>query len=581
MELLGIVRYEPKLSASLRAGREVQGPKDVYIPKYDLEAWRKNKWMIKEGDLVSITEKLHGCIPAHSSILMADGSRSTMRKVKIGDYVMGVDSAGNICASKVLNKFNNGPALNGWVNINGAKRRAGKGPATFSLNCTPEHKVWCVNKNQYIRADRLQIGDSLLTQRTDLGLSNIQKSVLLGMMIGDASITFNSLQTASIHWSHKKDHVEYNVWISQALGAITGNSKEYISGYGSEIQRQRTVSLPHIKELFGNFKNPNAPGKVIPQSIVDDIDPIALAFWYMDDGSLAHNEDQEDRAMFATCRYTEEDVDLLLRCFQKFNISAVKYFDSKFWRIRINADEADKLFILIAPYIPPVMQYKLPEYYRGGPGWLPKIGGVYKPNLIEVTISEIKFLPQNAFSSQRWDIETETSNYIANSILVHNCSARFLFHQDKFWVGSRNTWREQDDSNTYWKVANENPWIEQWCRNNPGCVLFGEIYGDVQDLKYGMKQGQADFAAFDVMYMGQYWTDKDFWEDQSITKKAPLLYSGPFNQEHMLTLVDGNTTIPNANNIMEGIVIKHNEDVFSRVALKFVSDEYLSRSKDG
>ena len=40
----------------------------------------------------------------------------------------------------------------------------------------------------------------------------------------------------------------------------------------------------------------------------------------MDDGSLTHNEDQEDRISFATCNFDEKSIDNIIESLNKFGI---------------------------------------------------------------------------------------------------------------------------------------------------------------------------------------------------------------------------------------------------------------------
>lgn len=54
---LGVVKYEEPEPVHMNTGNR-QDP--GYMPIYDLEPWKKNKYVINEGDEVVITEKIHG-----------------------------------------------------------------------------------------------------------------------------------------------------------------------------------------------------------------------------------------------------------------------------------------------------------------------------------------------------------------------------------------------------------------------------------------------------------------------------------------------------------------------------------------
>ena len=62
-------------------------------------------------------------------------------------------------------------------------------------------------------------------------------------------------------------------------------------------------------------------------------------------------------------------------------------------------------------------------------------------------------------------------------------------------------------------------------RHSKSVVLYGEIYGDVQDLKYGRKSGEYDYVAFDIKVNGTYLDYVKFLEacDKFNIKQVPLI----------------------------------------------------------
>lgn len=115
--------------------------------------------------------------------------------------------------------------------------------------------------------------------------------------------------------------------------------------------------------------------------------------------------------------------------------------------------------------------------------------------------------------------------------------------------------------------------------------LFGEVYGiGVQDLGYGEPTPQ--FRAFDI-WVGDRNTgrflntaEKFALFEAAAIPHVPVLYTGPFNREIMLSLTDGKTTL-GGGHIREGVVITSavEETIhrFGRKILKNVSGDYLTR----
>ena len=68
-ELLGITHYEPEAfhgvshGQSHSFGKSLQAsPPSGFYPIYDVENWRRYKRILKPGELIEVTEKLHGCL---------------------------------------------------------------------------------------------------------------------------------------------------------------------------------------------------------------------------------------------------------------------------------------------------------------------------------------------------------------------------------------------------------------------------------------------------------------------------------------------------------------------------------------
>ena len=109
--------------------------------------------------------------------------------------------------------------------------------------------------------------------------------------------------------------------------------------------------------------------------------------------------------------------------------------------------------------------------------------------------------------------------------------------------------------------------------------LFGETYGRVQSLKYGLN-GLA-FCCFGLKLDGRY---VDFDERVEICEKygvpvVPVLYRGPYSLEKIKEVSEGNTQIADVVQIREGTVVQpvkeRSHPAIGRVILKYVSDTYL------
>lgn len=175
---------------------------------------------------------------------------------------------------------------------------------------------------------------------------------------------------------------------------------------------------------------------------------------------------------------------------------------------------------------------------------------------------------------------------------VHGSNARYMFDGKKFYVGSRKLWKSAKSKCVWREAVKQNPWIEEWCRANPGYTLFGEVCPTQEGFRYGCEQGQVKFFAFDILSPDGNWrsfpgTQEEellraiFEEEKLVT--VPLLYNGLFDEAKIKILVDGPSLVDGAKHIREGIVIRpfveRHVHGLGRLQLKLVSNAFLE--KDG
>lgn len=210
-----------------------------------------------------------------------------------------------------------------------------------------------------------------------------------------------------------------------------------------------------------------------------------------------------------------------------------------------------------------------------------------------MSMTKIKSIKKIEFTGNRYDITVERNhNYVANGVLIHNCSSKFAFREDRMWVGSHARWVKapgiytREDGTTYeapkniwWSALEQNPWIEDWCRANPTMTLFGEVFGQVQDLKYDAKPGQLFFRAFDILQQNLAWMNApDFIAALPPEHRVPEVYCGPYDFKMVEELSRMDSKI--AKHLAEGVVVKpaiERRFCDGRVALKCVSDRYMER----
>lgn len=196
---------------------------------------------------------------------------------------------------------------------------------------------------------------------------------------------------------------------------------------------------------------------------------------------------------------------------------------------------------------------------------------------------------------------------------IHGANARYVWADGELHCGSRNQWKQEfprlptlgeliegfegDEikaaevygnllarprtQDLWWRAIRQYPEAMAWLQAHPGCTLYGEVFGQVQDLTYGTQQGEVRLAFFDVLGVDGRWWNHDELRTLPLPL-VPLIYRGPYEATFVEVLASGNSLIPGAEKqIREGIVIRPVQErcdpYIGRVVLKLVSNEYLSR----
>lgn len=482
-----------------------------------------------------IEEKVDGCLQYGVTISMADGTKKRINLVSEGEEVLGLNEDGKIVPTPVLKTWKNG-STEDWLQLSGDRLGVGKGRSKFSIKCTPNHRFWIPEKKNYVEAKNLVAGNKILMLRSGYSITPVQQSVLLGKILGDGSFIRPSPYSWGIKWGHTEKDADYTYWTNNAMGLLGGSTDTRISGYGSTMIRARTIQSHLIYQRFKNYADENGK-KIIPKEVIKDLDPISLAVWYMDDGSLNHHSDQEDRCNFSTNGFSYDEHLLLQAALEHLGIESKISPTRSYFELRINSQAAERLFLLVAPYIIPCMQRKLPERYRGGPGWLPQGGeNEFQRTMSPLMIEEIVPWTSETQSKQRFDITTGTHNFFANGILVHNSQWSFSLDENgELLMRSKGKQVHEDSPSS--KMFNEGIAAikERADLLVPGQVWRGEYLQKPKHntIKYS-RIPTGHIAIFDIeLSLGEYATVEQRKEmaDFIGLETVPVLFQGIWEKE--------------------------------------------------
>jgi len=371
------------------------------------------------------------CFEYHTPILLEDGSTELIGKIvteKKPVKVLSYNSeTGEISAKKVVNFFRS-PATT-WWKIEGKEKP--------SFVCSPNHSIPTLSGKKM--ASELKIGDTIYS--VDRGLTNTQKQIILGSVLGDGGIEsckrFEQGLPTAVKFMQSSKRSKYFFFKTFVLAEHIRLVRPQTGGWSkAPVWHATTHSNPIIRQFIKKIGLVKNGKKVITKEIFDFLDPIGLAIWFCDDGSRGTKMGKIDPQKysgfitFSTHGFTKKDNQVIIDCIKKkWDISFQLKEDKrgKGFYLYSSGDEIKKFFDLIRPYIPFCMAYKLPESLRDGCG---SYWQTYKEvpfwDLYEDTVikSESKEFAKSTEAYCKFNIEVEDNHtYFANGILVHNCQA--------------------------------------------------------------------------------------------------------------------------------------------------------------
>lgn len=375
---------------------------------------------------------LDECFDYHTPVTLADGSTELIGKIvskKLDVEVMSYNfETGQVEPKKVVNWFRK-------------KRRATKeDPETRellriafnhgkSVRCTPNHDFYRKDGKK-LRARDLKEGSKVL-HYVENPATEDQIQVILGGLLGDGCISHPDRGQPGIQFCQGESQKDYLQWKYDILNPL-GLSKirENPSGFktSSKVFSFRVKSHPHITEVLKDEDLYKFGKMRLTYNLLDRIEPLGLAVWYADDGSLnTHTTvggETRYNIQLHTQGFTHPENELIAGWLKwKWGVEAqVKFTPARtegevYSFIYLPHEEAVK-FLELLPGSFPGVEYKFPdkEVYTREEKFLPSIA--------EDLILSIETVSMGKKEKYVYDIEVEGNhNYFAGGTLVSNCTA--------------------------------------------------------------------------------------------------------------------------------------------------------------
>lgn len=293
-------------------------------------------------------------------------------------------------------------------------------PSIFT--CTPNHEIYTPDGK--ILAKNLIVGDFLLQR--DRELKSIQIEFLLGTLLGDGCLLKSNRKRrdgkrrigGSPYFSvvHSIKQIEYLNFKKKILSNFVDRNIRFNSptSFGKTYKLE-TIQHPELEKVYNIcYKNHK---KTITWEWLNGLTAFGLAVLIMDDGCY----DKRRRYHIATNSYKKEEVIMLRDILkEKWNIESRVNKSRVGFIINIYPKNAEKLKKLIAPYIIPVLSYKVGNIKCG---WklreILRLVPKEKFELCKKRIVDITKIKRS--SGKNYDLEIQDNhNYLVWNTLVSN-----------------------------------------------------------------------------------------------------------------------------------------------------------------
>lgn len=433
------------------------------------------------------------CLPADAVVETEGGPRAIGALVDstYRGRVWAIDADGRfvLCRVTATSRRSSRGQRTTWVDL----RFSGRGNKR-NLRCTADHRVGVIDdllrpvvayreagacagawvaRKPYARSSR-HVETSLFNAN--------QVSALIGCLLGDGHLA----PDGALLITHGHDQYAYLDTKQRLFGGTVFEGRA--EGFGV-IRPRRILRSPvngqtkYLRALM----YPDGHNKVLPPEALDALDEIALAYWYMDDGSLRLGSGRgRPHALFCTEGFAAADIERLRIALQKrwgFEPQLAAR-----GRIRLRCDDSARLFEAIAPVVHPDLEYKLPAAFRG---WPKREMNLARLDLSAALVRGVSVLPpprRGGFhGGALYDLSIEgVHNFVANDCVVHNCDMDPRPHKVRHIdppipgvhylmasVCHPRTWEVlRDQRVTLWHMISSHTETPEWVRqHDPGQLL--------------------------------------------------------------------------------------------------------------
>ena len=206
-------------------------------------------------------------------------------------------------------------------------------------------------------------GLKLIEYKKRLKLKAIQKEILVGTLLGDATIAKTKTVALNVKFEQKLANQEYINHLYEIFEPYVGTPPKVrtLTGGGAKDRQSiwfrtyRHIDFKFYYDLFYIKDNStDLRKKRVPKLIHKFLTPRALAYWFMDDGSYYFNKSKKTNQKvyyFNTQSFSYQDIKILKKALKlNFNFDTNIYKDRTYYLLYIQPQSKDDFRNLIKSF---------------------------------------------------------------------------------------------------------------------------------------------------------------------------------------------------------------------------------------
>ncbi|KKM78666.1 hypothetical protein LCGC14_1357700, partial [marine sediment metagenome] len=318
----------------------------------------------------------NACLHGETAIIKADGTQCDIATIvanKDPGPVLSYNQDTGLYESRAITGWHNNGRMayeagERWTTIKLGS--AGGNGGFVSITCTPNHHVFVQRGStvEEVSAEEVGPGDHMLTWYDEcIDTNPAVRDIVYGSLLGDGGITYQGNKRGALARLRlaNQEQPEYLQW---KLDKLSGLDFSYVAPGPHKRPRYDSATrtdLARLKDKFyqwGRYRGIPSDFKLTPRM---------LAVWFLDDGHTVYNGGGSAKECILSIKRLflpgyegQPERALGLVSDALLNVDGVALSLSQ-RTLRISRSARAALFSLVAPHVPPCMEYKLPLEYRG------------------------------------------------------------------------------------------------------------------------------------------------------------------------------------------------------------------------